>query len=191
MSSFSNKVFLRKKLLSERKAYSPQRRVRESLAMFRRFVQYGFWHSGDRVHLFSSISTLGEPDTYPLFILFWSLGCPTFSSYLDEKQNMISIRCLARTSFHIGNMGIPVPKHYLAVQDSVEFDLILVPLLGFNAQGHRIGYGKGYYDKFLSQHSESLRIGLCLHPHIIPFRAHHDDIPLHLVITPQKTHHFI
>jgi len=56
------------------------------------------------------------------------------------------------------------------------FDLIIIPLLGINKRGYRIGYGKGYYDRFLSKYS-GLKIGLSLEDPI-DFKEEKHDIKL-------------
>ncbi len=57
--------------------------------------------------------------------------------------------------------------------------IILVPGLCFDKKGYRLGYGKGYYDRFLAHHKESLSIGIGFHEQyvrILPTESH--DIPL-------------
>lgn len=56
-----------------------------------------------------------------------------------------------------------------------DYDLILVPGLAFDAMGNRIGYGAGYYDRFLFQHPASKKIGLAFDFQLIPsipFESH-------------------
>ncbi len=67
-----------------------------------------------------------------------------------------------------------------------ELDLILVPGLGFCKNGHRIGYGKGHYDRFL-KNCDAIKIGLAFHEQIldneIPFEDH--DIAVDFIVTDQ------
>ena len=56
--------------------------------------------------------------------------------------------------------NIPEPVDGIDI-DSQKIDVVFVPLLAFDKRGHRIGYGKGFYDKFLSEcRPETLKIGL-------------------------------
>jgi len=74
-----------------------------------------------------------------------------------------------------------------------EFDIVLVPLLAFDSVGHRVGYGKGYYDRFLAEcRPDCLKVGLSA------FNAeskiddvHAGDIKLDLCLTPVETIRFI
>src|SRR5579872_605096 len=47
------------------------------------------------------------------------------------------------------------------VPESYQFGLIIVPLLGFDTKGHRLGYGGGFYDEFLAGQEHALTVGLC------------------------------
>ena len=63
------------------------------------------------------------------------------------------------------------------------FDFILVPGVGFNPNGYRLGRGKGYYDKFLSKYSNLFTVGVCFREQFyldIPTEPH--DIPMQKVI---------
>ncbi len=73
-----------------------------------------------------------------------------------------------------------------------EIDLVLTPLLAFDKCGNRIGYGKGFYDKFFPQCNKNvIRVGLSFFEaeeiidDINPF-----DMPLHYCITPQSVYKF-
>ena len=70
-----------------------------------------------------------------------------------------------------------------SVGNNVPFDFILVPGVGFNPNGYRLGRGKGYYDKFLSKYSNLFTVGVCFREQFyldIPTEPH--DIPMHKVI---------
>ncbi len=73
-----------------------------------------------------------------------------------------------------------------------EIDLVITPLLAFDKKGYRVGYGKGFYDKFFLQcNNNVVRIGLSF------FEAEEKiddrdtyDIPLHYCITPNSVYTF-
>lgn len=90
--------------------------------------------------------------------------------------------------------GIPEPDPVLSPAiEPVELDAVLVPLLGYDARGHRVGYGGGYYDRFLAEcRPEVIKIGLSFFE---PIEAIQDlnewDVQLNLCITPDKVHQWI
>ncbi len=87
--------------------------------------------------------------------------------------------------------GIPEPQFGDFV-DVKKIDIVLVPLLIFDLEGYRVGYGKGFYDRFLSNCSQNCKfIGLSLFEPISKIEDPDQyDIPLHMVITPNKAYHF-
>jgi 5-formyltetrahydrofolate cyclo-ligase len=81
--------------------------------------------------------------------------------------------------------GIPEPKQGIPTPTE-NIDMVLVPMLTFDREGHRVGYGKGFYDKLLAECSPRCKaIGLSLFgpvEKIIDTASH--DFPLHQVVTP-------
>lgn len=86
--------------------------------------------------------------------------------------------------------GIPEPINGPPA-DISNIDAIFVPLIVFDKKGHRIGYGKGYYDRFLLQCPHALKIGLTLGPplDIIPY-VEDTDIKLDYCISPFEVYKF-
>ena len=86
-----------------------------------------------------------------------------------------------------GAMGIAVP---LPSQPIIEPEVLLVPLLAFDAKGFRLGYGGGYYDRTLANLNASrkrLAIGLAFDEQevaSVPIEV--TDIPLDAIITPTR-----
>jgi 5-formyltetrahydrofolate cyclo-ligase len=73
-----------------------------------------------------------------------------------------------------------------------ELDMVFVPLLAFDKSGYRVGYGKGFYDRFLQDCREDcLKVGFSYFDPI-PGRVprHEFDVPLNLCITPQQVYVF-
>lgn len=70
--------------------------------------------------------------------------------------------------------------------DSEEaYDLVLVPALAFDGRGYRLGWGGGYYDRFLTGQPKAKKIGLCFQSGFIQagLLAEPHDIPLDQIIT--------
>lgn len=73
-----------------------------------------------------------------------------------------------------------------------DIDLVLVPLLAFDLAGNRVGYGKGFYDRFLSECRENtIRTGISLFEAVEKIEGIDEfDQPLHYCITPFQVHAF-
>lgn len=82
--------------------------------------------------------------------------------------------------------GIPEPKQGVPTPTE-KIDAVLVPLLAFDRHGNRLGYGRGFYDKFLATcKPDCKKIGLSFFPAIegaLPTEPY--DIPVDLVVTPE------
>ena len=75
------------------------------------------------------------------------------------------------------------------ISDSIlkEMDLLIIPGIAFDLQGNRIGYGKGYYDRFLSSRKINYIIGLAFENQIIKKIPHTEyDIPVDLLFTEKR-----
>ena len=88
-----------------------------------------------------------------------------------------------------GNVPEPLSKEVPV--SPAEMECVLLPLLGFDRQGNRIGYGAGYYDRFLVQNPHLKKIGLayaCQEVDAVP--TEENDIPLDMVITENGIREF-
>lgn len=91
----------------------------------------------------------------------------------------------------LNEWGIQEPKQGIPTEPE-KVDLVLIPLLAYDKDGHRVGYGKGFYDKFLSTcRSDCKKIGLSLFDAEETISdSNETDIPLDSCITPSRTLHF-
>lgn len=83
-----------------------------------------------------------------------------------------------------GPFGLLQPS---AEAETVVPDVLFVPLVGFTAEGHRLGQGGGHYDRWLERHPGTTAIGLawdCQLCDELPVEAH--DVPLSAVVTPTR-----
>ncbi len=88
-----------------------------------------------------------------------------------------------------GSYGILEPKEkYRREVDKKELDLIIVPGVGFDNSGNRIGYGAGYYDRFLSQISQEIsKIALAYEVQLVDkIKINQYDIPVDKIVTEKR-----
>ena len=135
--------------------------------------------SGARVvALFSPLGY--EPDIWPLVE---SLA-GTVSVVLPRVEgDVMNFYVYDRNSMAVGSFGINEPQSGVKVE-ACEIDAVVVPGLAFTVDGARMGRGKGFYDKYLSQSDFSaLKIGVCYHEQIIPhIPTEPHDVPMDVVI---------
>lgn len=95
------------------------------------------------------------------------------------------------TKLKINPIGIPEPVDGIAIPPT-KIDVVFIPLLAFDDMGNRIGYGKGFYDRFLSRcRQETLKIGLSFFESAPKRITEEDtDIPLDFCVTPQQIYSF-
>ena len=88
-------------------------------------------------------------------------------------------------------MSIPEPRTGVPTPDE-KIDMVIVPLLAFDEQGFRVGYGKGFYDRFLKRtRPECKKVGLSYfvaEKRIDDVDAH--DVPLDQCVTPEGVMQF-
>jgi 5-formyltetrahydrofolate cyclo-ligase len=98
---------------------------------------------------------------------------------------MVSVKVDSRTQWQPGQYGFPEPVSGEASSKGERYDVVVVPLLGFNEQGYRIGYGGGYYDRFLATQPQAKTIGLCYEDGLVSFVPEPHDLPLQAIVTEQ------
>ena len=97
-----------------------------------------------------------------------------------EEMRFIYITDL--TQVEKGYAGIPEPVADTPVADDPTA-LVLMPGLAFDPQGHRIGYGGGFYDRFLAGEPEHPTVALCYDFQMLPeLETEEFDIPVDLVL---------
>jgi 5-formyltetrahydrofolate cyclo-ligase len=89
-----------------------------------------------------------------------------------------------------GKWGVPEPTDGIAIPVE-KIDLVVVPLLAFDAAGHRVGYGKGYYDRFLAVcPPRTRRIGISFFEPVDVIESTSADVQLTGCVTPNSIFEF-
>lgn len=110
-------------------------------------------------------------------------------NFADNSIQAILIN--EETVYKTNEYGIAEPKQGMGISPK-EIDLVFAPLICYNKQGYRVGFGKGFYDRYLSQcHSECIFIGFSYFDPVEKIDdVNHLDIPLHYCITPHHLYEF-
>jgi 5-formyltetrahydrofolate cyclo-ligase len=131
-----------------------------SLAIANEIVKLPIWDK-TYFHIFLSITEHKEVDTEFILHLLAGKDKEIVISKSDfETREMTHFLLTDNTRIKKNEYNIPEPVDGLEVP-ATKIDVVFVPLLAFDKKGHRVGYGKGFYDKFLSEcKPETIKIGL-------------------------------
>lgn len=175
-----------------RKVYKAQRlaldplRKKEKDSKILQHLKSQSWKDINFLHTFLSIERMNEPETMGFIEWIWE-NKPNIT-VVTPKIDHIHMQHYAFSSesqILYNFWDIPEIKTGKSIPPK-DIDLVLVPLLVCDQKGNRVGYGKGYYDRFLSEcRSDTYKIGLS---HFEPIAQIDDvedtDIPLDACITP-------
>jgi 5-formyltetrahydrofolate cyclo-ligase len=193
-----NKKELRKFYLNKRKGLSGQELEVKSKQIHDLLFSRLMMHRYDRIHCYLPILSKNEPDTEIIINTLLRDFSPTlFAPKITAKGNMTHHEFFTLNGFEPNNLGIPEPKgsYGLSHEEFFKTDddiLVLVPLLAFDKKGYRVGYGGGFYDRFLAHRTENTTtVGLSF------FEAEDDipelnefDIPLNHCVTSERVWSF-
>jgi len=135
-----------------------------------------------------------EPNTH-LFTGYLEFSNPglliAYPSSDFATHEMKAIAVTDQTSFTKNEYNIHEPTR-TEMMEPEKIDMILVPLLAFDEKGYRVGYGKGFYDKFLAAcRKDCIKAGFSYFPPVDSIADRNDfDVPLDLCITPQTVYVF-
>jgi len=144
------------------------------------------------LHVFLPLARQNEPDTWPLIHRIWAAQLPVRLAAPVVQRDGISLKhyeLTPATPLLASRWGIPEPVASAAAEVApAQLAAVLVPLLACDRQGQRVGYGGGFYDRFLAACRPGTRfIGLTILEDE-PVAALADvlptDVPLHACITP-------
>ena len=142
-------------------------------------------------HLFMTNEKNKEIDTsYLLSVIQGKDKQPVIPKIVDDNR-LEHFLLNDQTPLKNNRWGIPEPLSGITINPK-QIEVVFVPLLVFDQQGHRVGYGKGYYDRFLDQCSEStLKVGLTFFDPVTKIEdIETHDISLDFALTPERIYAF-
>ncbi len=140
------------------------------------------------VHIFLPILKKKEINTWPIIHWLWEKNCTVVVPEMDEFNHLLISRLLSPdTMLQTNSWSVPQPVKAKQINDK-KIDLVVLPLLAFDEHGYRVGYGSGYYDRFLgSLESSPGKVGLSFFPPVQEISdVHPGDIPMEACITPDR-----
>ena len=186
-----DKKELRKKYKSLRQTLSEKEIEDKSLAIANQLIQMKIW---DKLyyHLFLTIAEQKEIDTeFILQVLAGKDKEIVISKCEFSTLGMIHYLLTDNTKIKKNSYNVPEPIDGIEVPDA-KIDVVFVPLLAYDKAGNRVGYGKGFYDNFLSKcKPETIKVGLSFFPpEEIINGISENDVKLDYCVTPEMVLQF-
>ncbi len=194
------KAELRQQFLAQRRALSAAEIQYRSQLIAQAFFDFldktSHSEKPTSLHTFLPIQRQNEVDTWQIVHLLWQQfpAIQIVASVTDPVANLLIHYPLDQhTPLMENKWGIPEPAN--TGQTSIksdQIDLVLIPLLTFDQTGHRVGYGGGYYDRFLAEcRPDCLKIGVSLFEPIACIdKVEPTDIRLDMCVLPDRIYYF-
>ena len=186
----STKLALRTEYRKRRYVLSQDQIADWSIEISNRCLTLDIWEHS-LYHLFLTAEKNKEVDTsYLLSILQGKDKQPVVSKMIDDEA-LEHYLLSDQTPLKLNRWGIPEPLSGISITPQ-HMEVVFVPLLVFDLKGHRIGYGKGYYDRFLGECPKStIKVGLSFFDpvsKIVDIDPY--DVSLDYVVSPREVYNF-
>ncbi len=172
---------LRRVLLMQRQALTPEQRAHHDAALGRRLLHWCALHPIDCLGVYWPIR--GEPDLHESYAELARHGLRLALPVVTGRDAPLSFAAWTPgDALEEGALNVPVPKtpHRLVTPDA-----LLIPCVGFNKARLRLGYGGGFYDRTLACEPRPLAIGVAYQCSLTEFEAEAHDIALDAVLTEE------
>ena len=181
-----SKEHIRKRILAKRRGLAPDLMAGHSARIVRRLTHLTVFRQARSVMTY--VSKDNEVDTHRLIRCMLSRGKRVSVPCTNPSEKRI-VPCLIRDFDELepSTFGILEPKKgRIRPADPRELEVVLVPGIAFSPKGFRIGFGSGYFDRFLPQ-TGAYRIGLAFDFQVVDsVPLGEQDQPVHCVVTDQR-----
>lgn len=186
MMDRNSKERIRKRLRLKRKRISNTDFIQKSETIIEVLQHQEEYRSARTIHCYVSMNKRREVNTHPLIKAMIASDRQVVvpvTNFRDQALQHLKLESF--DDLEVNKWGVLEPRRGEKYKLS-ELDLIIVPMVGGDERGHRIGYGGGFYDRFL-QGLDCSTIGLCFEQNILtklPIESF--DIPLDKIITEER-----
>ena len=180
---------IRQKYKSLRAQLTQEQLEEQSFEIAQRLLELNIWNK-TYFHLYLSIDSQKEVCTEPLLNILFAKNKEVVLPKSDFNSfEMSHLLLTENTRIQKNKYGIPEPLDGIEVP-LAKIEVVFVPLLAFDTMGNRVGYGKGFYDRFLKK-TTALKIGLSVfEPEARVEDVLPEDVSLDYCVTPLKTYQF-
>ncbi len=175
---------LRNKLRSKLKTLAESARKKKSRIIIARLLRTRAFREAE--HIFTYVALPEEVDTKPMIRRAIHLGKKIYIPRVEPASHRLAVYRIRglKSGVRRGAYGILEPSGKSMPVDLSRLDLLIVPGLGFDRKGRRLGRGKGYFDRFLKKVPKTVKIGLAFREQILPrIPAEAHDVTMDRVIT--------
>ena len=186
-----DKFEARKKYRSLRDKLSEDDLLDSSVKIANNCLNLDIWEYHN-YHVFLSIEKNKEIDTNPIINIINGRQKQVIISKSNFKDYSLTNYILDDdVVLELNKYGIPEPKNGQKIKIS-SIEVVFIPLLCFDKKGNRVGYGKGFYDRFLNElPKKSIKIGFSFFsPEYSIAGINKHDVKLDYCITPKKAFSF-
>jgi len=182
---------LRAHILNARDSVPAEERQRKSRAITERLLALPEFNASRSI--FAYVSFRSEVETLDLIAHCLKNGVTVSVPLTLPAEHLLLAHAITDMGRDLapGYCGIPEPLTTLPLVDPASIEVVVVPGSVFDVHGGRLGYGGGYYDRFLQNAApQALRIGLAFDLQIVeavPLESH--DQPLDYLITESRVIH--
>ncbi len=170
---YRNKAVLRREFLSLRKTADLVDLRLEDLENYPEFIK--------AKTVFCYVSAKGEVGTHTLIKELLKEKEVVVPKCIDKEGNMIGVKITSFNELREGFFGILEPENWVEFPKG-RIDFAIVPAIAFDEEGYRLGYGKGYYDRFLSD-INPYKLGVCAKDFYLPSLPHDElDVKMDSVL---------
>ncbi|CAH2214968.1 5-formyltetrahydrofolate cyclo-ligase [Tepidibacter aestuarii] len=179
----------RKKVISERKKQNQDIINSNSELIFQNLLKLSEIKEAKNIMAYLDFNNEVKTDNIVNYFLSKNQKVVVPITILDEKKLLLSEIKDIETDVSIGTYGIREPKSgFIRPVEAKELDIVIVPAVAYDINGYRLGYGGGYYDRFLeSIRDDCLTIGIAFEIQLfdkIPKEDH--DAQLDYIITEKR-----
>lgn len=183
-----SKYQLRKHYQQKRQALSDKDIAFLSYRICQHFIRRFLTDDVKRIHLFLPIAKQKEVSLWDLIRYVWG-ECLPYNLFVPKVvgDELYNFPLNESTILEENHWGILEPVGEMAYTDN-HYDVVITPLLYADSLGNRVGYGKGFYDRFFKTiNKDALKVGVNFFApdeHIAD--AYECDVPLDYLITPDE-----
>lgn len=191
--NMETKKEIRKRILTERLALEPEECENASHSICIRLLEQKWYKDAQNICVYMAIKQ--EADLLEFIQQAWKDGKNIYApriykpKNLQAHENIMDFYAIGKLSdLEQGSFGVLEPVQWAHMYVPKEPTILFVPGVAFSMNGNRIGYGKGYYDRYLQKYRDEVYpIGIAYELQLLDaFQTEKQDIPMTEIITEKR-----